>query len=184
MDFMQLPVQFDVKPIQEYCEANPQLFDLNPGRRLAKNSPHAQMTDMWIRYAPDKVGTTEHESVWYDEYKEVPLVKQICDILMVAVNGVKLGGVLITKLPPGKQILPHRDSSWHSQEYDKFYIPITRPEDSSYNFKSGTILGSPGDTFWFDNFWTHWVLNNSKQDRLSMIVCIKTDAFTSLKERV
>lgn len=137
------------------------------------------MTDIWARFRDPKTfiekndftGFTDpHESVWLEE---IPDVKKICYELMQIVEGGQLGGVLITKLPPGKKILPHVDSGWHAEHYDKYFVPIQNAKGAEFCFENGVAPASEGTPVWFRNDVLHWVNNYSNQDRIAMIVCIR-----------
>lgn len=144
-------------------------------------SPHSEMTDIWIRYrdvVPHLISgdfsdfSDEHDSIWYPSSREIPEVKDVIFSVMSHVRGERLGGVLITKLSPGGKIKPHTDSGWHASYYDKFYVPI---EDygSEFGFESGVIQPKLGEVYQFDNSKLHWVNNETTGDRIAMIICIK-----------
>lgn len=172
----------NVKPAQNELLKNKGLFGEFNARKEA-GPIHADMDDIWLRYGDIKemVRTgdyskisDEHDSIWL---KDLPECKKLCFEVMRIVDGERLGGVLITKLPPGGKILPHRDSGWHAKYYDKYYIPIKNDKGAIFGFESGDIEPEEGDVWAFDNSYLHWVVNNSKEDRIAMIVCIKQDKF-------
>ena len=41
---------------------------------------------------------------------------------MRRIEGERIGGILIYKVPPHCRILPHTDVGWHVDYYDKFNI--------------------------------------------------------------
>jgi hypothetical protein len=96
---------------------------------------------------------------------------------MHIVDGERLGGILITKLPAGGHIARHTDAGWHAQYYDKFYVPILNHKGSVFGFDDGIIEPELGEAWWFDNSNPHWVDNKSDCDRIAMIVCIRTELF-------
>ena len=147
-------------------------------RREFYASPHTSMTDIWVRYnKPEAIGehfNDEHSSIWYPVIEQIPAVLPIVMQLMKALDGERLGGVLITKLPPGGKIESHIDSGWHAGYYDKFYVAVQNGEGSVFGFPDGEIKAKEGEVWQFDNSVPHWVENNSDTDRISMIVCIRT----------
>ena len=144
----------------------------------------AQMDDIWLRYG-DIVEVTrtgdyskianEHDSIWL---KDLPECKKICFEIMKLVNGERLGGVLITRLPVGGEILTHTDAGWHADYYDKYYVPLENEKGSVFGFDEGDIEPDLGDVWAFDNSYNHWVKNNSNKERIAMIVCIKQEKYT------
>jgi hypothetical protein len=174
----------DVLQLQKELIANYDEFDKINLRRLG-NSPHKEMTDIWARYNSldnydeNNAGTfnAEHDSVWYPVVDKIPSVKTVIFDLMRLVDGERLGGVLITKLPAGGHIARHTDAGWHASYYDKFYIPILNSKGAIFGFDDGDIKPELGQAWWFDNSNPHWVDNKSNTDRIAMIVCIRTEMF-------
>ena len=144
---------------------------------------HAQMDDIWLRYGDisemTKTGdyskvSDEHDSIWL---KDLPECKKICFDVMKMVDGERLGGVLITRLPVGGEILPHTDHGWHAAYYDKYYVPLENGKGSVLGFDEGVIDPDLGDVWAFDNSFNHWVKNNSDKERIAMVVCIKQNKY-------
>lgn len=179
-----LNVSVNVDSLKAALKRNDHLFGEYPQRAEAPGSPHSEMKDIWIRYKDVKphlesgdfsTFADEHDSVWYDSYRKLPEARRIIFDVMAAVDGERLGGILITKLPPGGKIAPHQDAGWHAGYYDKYYVPIQNGEGAIFGFEDGIISPEEGDVYWFDNSGLHWVENNSDINRIAMIVCIKTD---------
>jgi len=168
----------DIGPAKIELEENAHLFGEFNARKEA-GPVHADMDDIWLRYGDltemletgnfSKIAE-EHDAVWL---KNLPSLKRLCFDVMALVDGERLGGVLITRLPPGGKIQPHRDSGWHAEYYDKYYVPIKNKRGAIFGFDCGIIEPDCGDVWAFDNAYMHWVENNSKEDRIAMIICIK-----------
>jgi quercetin dioxygenase-like cupin family protein len=176
----------DISALKQEVLSHYEEFDKIHYRRTATNSPHAEMTDIWVRYndisglkdtADLKYLSDEHDSVWYPVIEKIPAVKKVVFDLMFKVEGERIGGVLITKLPPGGHIARHTDSGWHAQYYDKFFVPLQIGEGAIFGFEDGDIHSKEGEAWWFDNSNPHWVTNNSNCDRIAMIVCIRTEKY-------
>jgi len=172
-----------VAPLREALKNNADLWG-KYNYRGEGDSPHSEMTDIWIRFNDikpyllngDMTGfDDEHESSWYPSAYFLPEVKQIIFEIMYAVAGERLGGVLLTKLPPGGYIEKHKDFGWHAEYYDKYFVPIQNKPGSIFGFDDGGIDPLEGEVYWFNNQKEHWVENNTDQDRIAMIICIKTD---------
>ena len=172
----------DISNARDEVSRNRHLFGEFDARE--KSGPiHAQMQDIWLRYGDVSEMTKsgdyskiacEHDSIWL---KDLPELKKLCFDVMALVDGERLGGVLITKLPPGGSILPHTDSGWHAEYYDKYYVPIENENGAVFGFNEGVILPKIGDVWAFDNSYTHWVKNESSSDRIAMIICIKQSKY-------
>ena len=137
---------FNVEIIKQHLVANPQLFSKYVNR-LKATGPHRDSDDIWVRYGDfdkygDDVFVNEHDSVWYPVLLEIPTVADIAFELMSMVRGERLGGVLITKIPPGGKIYPHTDlDGWHPNYYDKFYVPILNKDGAVFGFDDTNIQG-------------------------------------------
>lgn len=179
MDFDCLDLTVDIEPLKQALETT-KLWDKYPFRRLG-NSPHKEMVDIWARYGDIQPHlrkgnlselTDEHDSIWYrSELTEI--IKPIAYKIMSFVDGERLGGILITKLPPNGKIHKHSDDGWHARYYEKYYVCV-KDAGSKFVFDSGTIMPKEGQVWWFDNSNPHGV-ENCDQERIAMIVCVKID---------
>ena len=163
-------------------EENEHLFGQR-GLRKNMSGVHSAMSDIWVRYKDitecEKTGdystmNDEHDSVWLHHLQ---FIKQLCFSVMTMVDGERLGGVLITKLPAGGRILPHVDKGWHAGYYSKCYIPIKNKEGAIFKFGDNIIEPDEGDVWMFDNSVEHEVINDSSEDRIAMVVCVKQSRY-------
>jgi len=171
----------DVKPLLHSIELQPGLWNQYALRTTHLNSPHAAVSDIWIRYnawknldpACPQNFSDEHDSVWYPAYAALPEVQPIIFQLMRHVQGERLGGVLITRIPPGGKVAPHADGGWHAGYYKKYAVHLEAGPGQTFNFEGESHCAEPGDIYQFDNSATHWVNNDSAVDRTTLIICIK-----------
>ena len=166
----------DVRPMQDALKAHPELWDRNQERTSPEDSPHCGLSDIWVRYADQATMKEDgsHDSIWYPPADVLP-VKELVFPLMQAVQGTRLGGILITRIKPGQICRPHTDPGWHARYYDKFAIQIEASEGQAFHFRGHSLATMPGDLFWFDNSHEHWVTNDSQSDRITMIACIRVE---------
>lgn len=167
----------NVAPLRLALAANPQLWNRLPARTAPTDSPHHGLDDIWCRFAdPDTMREDgSHSSVWYPPADLLP-VRDLVFPLMAMMRGEQLGGVLITRIPARKECRPHTDPGWHARHYDKFAIQIDAdPETQAFHFEGHALHSKPGDVYWFDNSYTHWVTNEGTQDRITLIVCLRTE---------
>lgn len=172
-----LDLKIDNEPLKTALKQRFDLFGEHSDRGF--DSPHYEMVDIWIRYndirlyGSDLTGfNDEHKAVWYPAYYKLPEIKPIISDIFSAVDGGELGGVLITKLPPWGKVHPHVDGGWHADYYDKYYVPI-EDHGSIFGFEDGDIMAKEGEVYKFDNSISHWVNNDTNEDRIALIVCIK-----------
>ena len=188
--FEKLPFVFDVSGLRAALDAHPELWDKHSIRKTAPGSPHGGMSDIWVRYNDEtpfkETGNYSrfndvHVPVWYEAWTDCDDVRAalrpIIFELMRSVQGEMLGGVLITRIPTGEGIDPHVDHGWHVEYYDKFYVSIESAPGAEFWCGDEMINPAVGDVYRFDNRLEHWVANESGRDRITLIVCIRTDMF-------
>lgn len=167
----------DVSKIYWALQQHPELWNQNTQRTKTPSGPHHGLDDIWLRYGDPERATDgqPHDSFWYPG-ADLLGVKPLCHDLMRMVDGEELGGVLITRIPPGCLCKPHTDPGWHARRYQKFGVQITSAPGQRFHFDDESIETKPGDLFWFDNQYSHWVTNDTPYERVSMIICIRKEA--------
>jgi quercetin dioxygenase-like cupin family protein len=153
---------------------NPQLWNQYTARTESPDSPHHGLDDIWARFGGDADAASGHPHFprWY-ESADVLGIKPFLRDLLHEVGGDILGGVLITRIPAGATCKPHQDLGWHALQYEKYAVQITSAPGQKFCFEDVEIETVPGDLFWFENQSTHWVLNPTNYERITMIACIK-----------
>lgn len=165
----------NVAPLAWAIQANPQLWNADGQRTEDPASPHHEVDDIWVRYSATPKEPGSHESVWYPAAALLP-VREIVYPLMQFVEGERLGGILLTRIRAGKQCKPHHDrGGWHAEYYQKFCVQIQSAPGQAFCFEDERLEAMPGDVYGFRNEYVHWVENSTEYDRISLIVCIKTD---------
>mgnify|MGYP001584863104 CR=1 FL=1 len=185
-NFLKIAEGIDVLPLLLALQRQPELWDRHPARKIAPDSPHAQMSDIWVRYNDDSPYEASgdysrfndaHFPVWYESYYALPELRPLIFGTMARVEGEHLGGVLITRIPPGGRIEPHRDDNWHVQFYSKFYLSLESAPGANFYCGDEVIAPRPGDCYYFDNREEHGVENNSNENRTTLIICVRTHWF-------
>jgi hypothetical protein len=176
-----LHMSFDVAEAVAELDAHPELWDEHTVRTERYNTPHTGVSDIWVRFNDwkhfkgDATAFTQlpHESVWYPCAAILPAVKRLVFQVFRYVIGEELGGVLITKIPPGGSVLPHVDTGWHAEYYDKFAVQLKGNKEQAFCFADCELRPMPGELYTFDNSKLHFVTNCSTEDRMTLIVCIR-----------
>lgn len=182
---MKIAEGVDVMPARLALQLHPELWNQNTIRRDAPESPHTAMADIWIRYNDDtecrKTGdysrfNDPHDPIWYPAYYALPQLRPLIFGLMARVEATRLGGVLITRIPPGGHIQPHIDRGWHVEHYNtKLYVVLQGNEHCINRVEDETIAMQTGDVWYFDNTKEHEVINNGTDDRITLILCFRTE---------
>jgi hypothetical protein len=175
----------DVVPLLLALQRQPKLWNRHTIRKTAEGTPHADMSDIWLRYndvrdyelTGDYTGFNDsHESVFYPEWYALPQVRPIVMGLLARVEGTRLGGVMITKIPPGGKILPHKDDGWHAKYYNtKLYVVLQSNPQCVNRVEDDVVSMAPGEVWFFDNTKEHEVYNEGTEDRITLIICIRCE---------
>lgn len=164
----------NVEPMLQALAEHDYLWDQRTGRTEHPDSPHHGLSDIWCRFAPAGSGANmPHQSIWYEDVSGVLPIKELAQELLHTVLDGELGGVLITRIPPGAICKPHRDLGWHALQYEKIAVQLAGNERQAFCFKTARLVTFPGDVFWFNNQELHWVTNDSTEDRMTAIFCIR-----------
>lgn len=181
--FQKICAGIDVLPLLRQVEAHPDLWNEHRNRTGFKGSPFTGTSDIWLRYRirSELVEASDfkvpHFSSNYPAWHILSAAQDIAFDLMRTVRGVHLGGVLMTKIPPGVAVKPHDDrGSWHAETMNcKIYVPIMANEDCINYCGDDALVIRAGEAVSFDNLVTHSVENNGATDRITLIVCFKVD---------
>lgn len=165
----------NVMPMLWALQQHPELWNRHTARTQDPESPHHEVDDIWCRFAQMEDGKAPevHDSVWYPEILQKLPVRALVMPLMQFVQGERLGGILITRIKAGAQVKPHVDPGWHARYYDKYAIQIQSAPGQYFNFDDQRLEAQPGDVYWFDNQYNHWVSNDTPYDRITLIAAIK-----------
>lgn len=172
-----LAVGLDVQPLLTQIDANPQLWNERPNRLLG-TSPHRETADIWVRYMdPALCGTHDyaqpHTSIWLPGAASIPAVRDLH--AAVAPPSGDFGGVLITCIPPGRQVYPHHDrGTWHAEWYDhKVWIPLRANAGCINRVEHESAVWRPGEAWTHDNLRVHSVENHGETERIVLICCFR-----------
>lgn len=181
--FTKIADGIDVAPVLAELDAQPGLWNTYPYRRMG-TSPHRETDDMWIRYRdPDAPASADdflrpHRSVFYPAWYALPSLHPIAYAMQERVGSDDMGGILMTRIPPGGQVYPHHDrGSWHAEHYNtKLWIPL-RANPGCINYVEGEpSVWRPGEAWTHDNLLVHSVENHGDTERICLILCFRTDA--------
>lgn len=181
--FQHIESNIDVSGVALALARQPELWNEHNQRKEFDGTSHAGTSDIWVRYndlanltEDYEAFTREHDAVWHPAYAKLPQLRPIIFGLMARVEAVRLGGVLITKIPPGGHVLPHADTGWHPQYYNtKIYVPILSNPRCINRVMDERVAMAPGEAWYFNNTVEHEVTNEGDSDRITLIICMRCD---------
>lgn len=169
--------------VKRDLDYNPQLWNEWPLRTSYEGSPHRDVDDIWLRFrdpfematlTPEEFCNTRYTPKWYPCMDRMRNTKKIIEKIFSVVDGEELGGCLITKIPPGKQVLPHRDAGYNCEHFLSKYLLVVQSAPGQLFKIGGQDYETPEGSLWiFDNRIEHSVINNSMEDRISLIMSIR-----------
>jgi quercetin dioxygenase-like cupin family protein len=192
-NFVQLASNLDVRPLLIQLALQPQLWNAHQLRtRALPKSPHKEIDDILLRFQPPitenytgsavdgikklfdyYMNTCECES--YPASWALPQAWPLIGWLMLSVRGVRLGRVMITRMPPGTEIAEHRDEGEYALWYERYHICLTGTCDF---FADGDhVQMKPGEAWWFNGQSTHHLINNTQSDRIHLLVDIHVEKY-------
>jgi hypothetical protein len=180
--FRLLAQGIDCSAILAQLDARPDLWNSDP-ERLAQGGPHCETDDIWVRYRDrseitDRQSVVEpHFSVFYPAWHALPALRPVVFALSALVGSVHMGGILLTRIPPGCKVHPHDDrGSWHAEWHNaKVWLPL-RANHRCVNFSGDeSVVMAPGEAWSFDNCVPHSVHNDGETERLALICCFRSE---------
>lgn len=184
-NFLKVCDGLNVEPLNLALKQRPHLWDQKIYRKKNYTSPHQAMQDIWVRYNDDtEAAKTDdyskffdmHYPVWYPVINDLPMIRNMALHLMAKMGATHLGGVLITKIPPGGKIAPHVDKDWHATFYNcKLYVPLQTNPQCFNRCEDEYVVMNTGDCWYFNNAVEHEVQNNGSDDRMTLIICMRVE---------
>lgn len=169
----------ETQPLLHAVTRQKHLWNQNTLRTQYENGPHSQADDIWLRFndlSTDKIRSdimSNCEIINYSAWDFLPQSHEIIFNLMRYIKGVRLGRVMITRLAPGKRIDLHEDGGNYAEYYDRYHVILQNNPGSIFRAGNEEVCMNSGEVWWFDNQEKHEVINNSREDRITMIVDIK-----------
>lgn len=176
-NFLKIAEGVDVLPLLLGLQRQPELWNRNTLRKEAPGTPHAEMTDIWVRFAEKEEDFPKpHFATWYPAYWKLPQLRPIIFALMARVEATHLGGVLITRIPPGGVIHPHVDTGWHPEFYNtKLYVVLQSNPQCVFRVEDEKVSMRVGDVWRIDNTKEHEVVNAGDAERMTLIICTRCE---------
>lgn len=162
-------------PVLHTIMRNPQWWDADPLRTTFEGTPHAEVSDIILRF--DSADGNDLEAIDRDVLKQLPQAKDIALNIMRGVGGSRLGRMVVTNLPAGKKILPHADTQGqYAKYYTRYHVVLQGLPGSLFVCGDETVNMRTGEVWWFDASAEHMLANNSGDDRIHLLVDIRIDS--------
>lgn len=185
-NFMRISAGVDINPLLLAVKRRPDLWKEDTYLRDYPQGPFKQIESIMLRFPTKSVHETEaelqshlstydqHENIDYPAYKLLTDARPLVMNLFRYVEGERLGRVMINKIAPGGVIFPHVDTKSHTDYYSRFHIVLQSQPGVVFRAGDEQVYMSTSEVWWFDNSQEHEVINNSTDDRIHMIIDIRT----------
>ena len=183
-NFMRLGGGVNVVPLAIEILRQGHLWREDTYLRDYPQGPFKDVETIFLRFPPAAVPELErstkdqHECVWMDGALHLPAARPLIFTLMSQVQGERLGRVMINKIRPGGRIYPHADTPVHAEYWDRFHYVVASAPGVAFRCGDETVGMAVGECWWFQNLLEHEVVNNSAQDRIHLIIDIRTQHLT------
>jgi hypothetical protein len=176
--FLKIASGINVMPLLSALQRRPELWNADRVRQSFDKSPHAAVDDILLRFSDsaakdigDRLLCTNTES-----FSNLPQARPLVYGLMTQVEGSVLGRAMVTRLAPGKCISPHADTRGRYANYFKRYHIVLQCEPGAvFRAEDEQIQMRQGEVWQFNAHAMHEVVNNSAEDRIVLIVDIRSD---------
>ena len=181
--FLKLFDGIDPLPALLQLQDNSALWDAYTPRTADPASPHHGVSDIWLRYRPEAELTEPahylepHYPVWWPAWSKLTALEPIVFGLAARCKATAIGGVFLTRIPPGGEVKPHDDAySWHARMFGcKAYVVLSGNGRCVNTCLDEEVVMRPGEAWTFDNLVTHSVRNEGGTDRVTLIVAMRRE---------
>jgi hypothetical protein len=179
-NFLRIAAGINMTPLMMQIQRQPNLWKIDTYLRDYPQGPFNDVDTIFLRFPPSSVTELErtqkdqHECDWMDGAVHLPMVKGLIFALMATVEGERLGRVMLNRIRPGGMIYPHADTPAHAQYWDRYHYVVQSAPGCVFRCADEKVQMQVGECWWFQNELEHEVINNSADDRIHLIIDIRT----------
>lgn len=181
-NFLQLAHNVNTMPLLQQLYRQPELWKADTYLRDYPQGPFSDVETIFLRFPPSSVTELErstkdqHECVWMDGMIHLPAARPMIFGLMAMTEAERLGRVMINKIRPGGRIYPHADTPVHAEYWERHHYVIHTSPGCIFRCGEETVQMKTGDLWWFENAKEHEVINNSSEDRIHLIIDVRSSS--------
>lgn len=176
----------DMGPLRMALVQKRDLWNRYDYRTTFEGTPFGGMDDILLRYSkPEKFqGLWDPEALIDDEslilyaaWHELPEAHDVVFNLMRRYKGIKLGRVIIARLPMGGRILPHQDNVGryaNREDGMRFHVVVNSSPGCVFHCGDESVQMKTDEVWWFDHRAMHAAENNGSDERIHLLVDIQT----------
>lgn len=176
----------DIGPLSHSVQKQPDLWNAQRFRTEFPGTPHKDVDDIWLRFSAEEATRDPSDTsrvigdgnvIFHPAWDHLPEAAPVILDLMRRVKAYQLDRVLITRVKPGGVILPHADDEGgYVNEADRarYHVVLQGGDGSLFHCENETVVMRTGEVWWFNALGLHAVENKSTDDRIHMLVDVRT----------
>jgi Aspartyl/Asparaginyl beta-hydroxylase len=90
--------------------------------------------------------------------------------LYAAIGAVEIGRIQLARLKAHGRIDRHIDEGTYADHYQRFHVVLSSDAGNVFHAGNSKVCMRPGEAWWFNHKAPHFVVNDSNQARLHLIV--------------
>lgn len=181
-NFQRIAAGVVVMPLLHAVQRQPELWNQHEWRTKYEGTPHVDVSDIWLRYSSPQATldtgnlqpvVDDMKPIFYPAWEKLPQARSIVFDLMHMLGAYELGRVLITKIPPGGVILPHRDAAGaytDTKDGARYHVVLQGLPGSVFRCGEEKVNMMTGEVWYFNHREEHEVTNNSADDRIHLLI--------------
>lgn len=177
---------FDINPVLRELKSQPLLWGKSP-RVTFKGSPHHAVQDIILRGPIGREMNDLHQLYVELQCEDYPMSSMMPKTMSIAYNlayllsndderdtgGLRLGRVILTKLPAGATIDPHKDEGPVPQFYRRIHLCVAGGDENIFMIDGTVQVMQTSEMFDCDVRRLHTVINLMETDRIHLIVDVE-----------
>lgn len=153
--------------------------------RNSPQSPHREAEGILLRFHDIKGMTNpeeilrimfhRREVVYFPAWYGLPSAQNLVFTLMLRLGATRLGKVMLTKLPSGGVIHPHKDEGRYAEYYSRFHVCLAGGDGNEFIIEDEIQTMRTGEIWQTANTRRHTVVNNMPTDRIHLIIDLRLE---------
>ena len=159
--FVQLPFRFDADKLRAEIDAFPEdAWRRHPTGH--KGNTAVSLVSLGGDHTDDSIGGQQAPTTWL---RADSFLAQT-----IASFGVPVGRTRLMRIDPGGEATPHFDAHLYWFDRVRLHVPIITTDDVRFECGEQSVHMAPGESWVFDTFRRHNVLNPSNHHRVHLVI--------------
>lgn len=160
----------DTTDLLAALDKNPKLWNTLDYRKRGDTSAHYLVNDIIVRFDDPAHYTAGVHCINYKYYDLLsPALDDMINLVKDRLQATKIGRVVVTKINPGRKVLPHVDTEVSVKMYKRYHVCLYGAEGNMFSSGDETVTMRTGELWWFENKITHSCENTGSEDRVHLI---------------